>query len=67
MASDYTGNVADTLPGANQLLKQGTHRGPNVTASSNKVQPGRLSSQGPSTSRTTAPTQARPLGLIQND
>jgi hypothetical protein len=65
--ADYAGNAANTLLGANQLLPQGTHRGANVTASSNKVQPGRLASQGPSHRAPTAPTQARPLGLIQND
>jgi hypothetical protein len=67
MASDYTGNASDTLPGTNQLLKQGKSYGANVTASSNKVQPGRLASAGPPMRHAHAPTQACPLGLTLND
>lgn len=65
MASDYAGNLANTVPGSNQYLKQGTNYGPNVTARSNKVQAGQLPSY---TSRPAhAPTQAAPLGLTLND
>jgi hypothetical protein len=56
--------------GSNQFLggEANHHDGqPNVTGMSNKVQPGRLSSQGPSRRAPTAPTQARPTGIIQND
>lgn len=55
MASDYTGNVADTLPGTNQLLPAGTKHFSPVTARSNKVQDGmlvlvnKISSIGPAT------------------
>jgi hypothetical protein len=67
MASDYTGNASDTLPGTNQLLPQGKSYGANVTARSNKVQPGRLASAGASHRHATAPNAARPTGIIQND
>jgi hypothetical protein len=67
MASDYTGNASDVLPGTNQYLKPGTGHGPNVTARSNKLQAGRLRGQLPSTRQATAPNAARPTGLIQND
>lgn len=65
MATDYAGNVADTLPGANQFLTPGTKYGPNVTSRSNRVQAGRLPS--PMSRPVGIPSQAHPLGLTQND
>jgi hypothetical protein len=61
VASDYTGNVADTLLGANRLIPAGTKHFSPVTSRSNKVQAGALDRIN-ATSPLGSPTQANPLG-----
>jgi hypothetical protein len=61
VASDYTGNVADTLLGANRLIPAGTKHFSPVTSRSNKVQAGALNLVN-STSPLGSPSQANPVG-----
>jgi hypothetical protein len=61
MATDYTGNVADTVLGANRLIPAGTKHFEPRTPRSNKVQAGALDRIN-ATSPLGSPTQANPLG-----
>jgi hypothetical protein len=61
VASDYTGNVADTLPGANRLIPAGTKSFIPTTSRSNKVQAGALDRIN-ATSPLGSPNKANPLG-----
>jgi hypothetical protein len=60
MASDYTGNVSDTLPGTNRIIPAGTKHFMPLGPRANKVQAGQLfkTKSGPSG----APTHANPVG-----